>query len=151
MRNLSKMTAFLRSLWLGRGLTKQIKKKKHIIALNKKDITDYDYKADVPVVKISAKTGEGLENLKKEIIRLATNGETYSAQKGIISTLRQKEAVSDALGSLCNALETIDSRFPTDLAAADLESAVASLGEITGLTVSDEIIDRIFSKFCLGK
>ena len=64
---------------------------------------------------------------------------------------RQKEAVRNAYECLSGAAQTLDSGFPADLAAADIENAIAYLGEITGMTVSEEIIDKIFSKFCLGK
>ena len=85
------------------------------------------------------------------IVNIASDGEVYSAQRGMISNLRQKEAVIKAHESLKNAQETLDSGFPPDLAATDLENAISFLGEITGLTVSEEIINKIFSKFCLGK
>ena len=134
-----------------RKIINDVGDKKHIIALNKHDLADFDLETDAPVIKISAKTGEGIEELKKALLNLATDGEIYSAQKGMIANIRQKEAVRNAYDSLRHAADTIDSGFPPDLAAMDLENAISFLGEITGLTVSEEIIDKIFSKFCLGK
>ena len=60
----------------------------------------------------------------------------------MITNLRQKEALS---------LAYLKNGFPVDLVASDLENAAFALGEITGITVTDEIVDKIFSKFCLGK
>ena len=69
----------------------------------------------------------------------------------MITNLRQKEALSLASSNLNGAEETLKNGFPVDLVASDLENAAFALGEITGITVTDEIVDKIFSKFCLGK
>ena len=134
-----------------KNIIEKTKEKKRIIVLNKQDLANMDLKNPSPVIKISVKKGEGLKDLKKAIVNIASDGEVYSAQRGMISNLRQKEAVIKAHESLKNAQETLDSGFPPDLAATDLENAISFLGEITGLTVSEEIINKIFSKFCLGK
>ena len=128
-----------------------VKDKKHIVVLNKSDIANADFKCDSECVKISAKEGTGLSELCNLITEKVTDGAILSPKKAIITNLRQKEALSFAIENLNGAIDTINSGFGVDLAASDLENAAFSLGEITGMTVNDEIVDKIFSKFCLGK
>ena len=128
-----------------------VKDKKHIIVLNKNDINDEDGGIEGETLSISAKTGAGLDILRKKIVELVTDGAKSSAERAMITNMRQKEALLRAAESLKGALEVIEGGFPIDIAASDLENAASSLGEITGETVNDEIIDKIFSKFCLGK
>ncbi len=128
-----------------------VKDKKHIIVLNKNDINDEESDIEGEVLSVSAKTGSGLDVLRKKIVELVTDGSKSSAERAMITNLRQKEALLRASENLRGALLTIEGGFPIDLAASDLENAAASLGEITGETVNDEIIDKIFTKFCLGK
>ena len=65
--------------------------------------------------------------------------------------MRQRDAAVKAKEAVSLALSTLEDGFPEDLVAVDLENAVAHLGEIVGLSVSEEVISRIFEKFCLGK
>lgn len=65
--------------------------------------------------------------------------------------MRHKQAVSDAVAALEGAQETLRQGMPLDLLSVDLRAALAALGTITGQTVSDEIVEEIFSRFCLGK
>ncbi|MBO4897961.1 MAG: tRNA uridine-5-carboxymethylaminomethyl(34) synthesis GTPase MnmE [Clostridia bacterium] len=128
-----------------------LKDKKHIVVLNKNDINDEDGGIEGETLSISAKTGAGLDILRKRIVELVTDGAKSSVERAMITNIRQKEALLRARENLRGALSTIEGGFPIDLAASDLENAASSLGEITGETVNDEIIDKIFSKFCLGK
>ena len=64
---------------------------------------------------------------------------------------RHKEALIKAYESLKSAVETIEGGLPVDMTSVDIENAISHLGEITGLTVSEEIVDRIFHEFCVGK
>lgn len=125
--------------------------KKHIIAINKNDLPGNMIERGAPVISISAKTGDGLNDLKKEIAKIVSDGQDFAVQKAMITSLRQKEAVMRARESISEAIKTIADGFPADLAATELENAVFSLGEVTGQTVSDEVVEKIFSKFCLGK
>ena len=68
-----------------------------------------------------------------------------------LTNTRQRDAAVKAREATTLALSTIENGFPPDLTAVDLENAAAALGEIIGLSVSDEVISRIFEKFCLGK
>lgn len=126
--------------------------KRLIVAVNKTDLGKQEFKyGDAPVIYVSAKKEEGFDKLKKEIIRIVVGNETFSDEKVLITNLRQKEALLRANENINAALDTLLNDFPVDMVASDLENAAFSLGEITGMTVTDEIVDRIFSKFCLGK
>ncbi|HEY3295495.1 MAG TPA: tRNA uridine-5-carboxymethylaminomethyl(34) synthesis GTPase MnmE [bacterium] len=103
--------------------------------------------AFVSAHRISALTGAGVEELLHQILAL-TIGEEFGAQEIIISEARHHDALTRAIGSLERAQLQIGQ---STLMASDLRDAVNALGEITGETVGEEILDRIFSKFCIGK
>ncbi len=124
-------------------LLNQIQKKNIIIVKNKSDISSGLNGADI---LISAKTGEGIEELKEKIYNMFIDRKIISG--GLMLThSRHIAAVNRAYDSLKNALKADQ----PDLMAIDLKEAWQALGEITGATVSEAIIDRIFEKFCLGK
>ena len=78
-------------------------------------------------------------------------GEVTENREAAIINLRHKHAIMAAAAELHSAIEALKSGVPMDFLSVDLRSAISLLGEITGQTVSDEIIDEIFSRFCLGK
>jgi tRNA modification GTPase len=124
-------------------LLEQIQKKNIIIVKNKSDVSDTLNGADI---LISAKTGEGITELKEKMYNMFIDRKIISG--GLMLThSRHLAAVNRAYNSLKNAL-TVDQ---PDLMTIDLKEAWQALGEITGSTVSEAIIDRIFEKFCLGK
>lgn len=133
-----------------------IKEKKHIVVYNKIDKlssnVDVNRNEDTPPsLYVSAKTGEGIDILKKEILRISLGGELDAGHRAMITNLRQRDAAARARELVSVALSAIRQDVPADLAAGDLEAALMALGEIDGQTVSDEVVDRIFSRFCLGK
>ena len=69
----------------------------------------------------------------------------------MVSNLRQKNNLVDADASICKVLESIENGMPEDFLSIDLMSAYASLGEIIGEEVNDDLVDKIFSEFCMGK
>ena len=102
-------------------------------------------------VKISALTGEGKYNLIAEIKKMFFNGEISFNDEVMVSNLRQKNELVKAKEALDKVLESIDNEMPEDFLSIDLMSAYASLGEIIGEEVSDDLVDKIFSEFCMGK
>jgi tRNA modification GTPase len=100
-------------------------------------------------IKISAVTGYGLDELFSFI------AERYSkasaASNVLITNQRHKQALIHAHSFMSNAIDSITKNQPADIVLGDLELCIAALGEIDGMTVSDEIIDNIFSNFCVGK
>ena len=131
-----------------------IKDKKYIILLNKADLEKKidltQYGIDGDVLEVSAKTGEGLTNLKETIKHMFFKGE-IAATEVMITNNRHKEALLRAKERCIAALETLESKLSIDLASIDVRSAWSFLGEITGETMEEDIIDKIFSEFCIGK
>ncbi len=125
-------------------LLEEIKDKDYITVINK--IDQKDDKRDF--IKISAKNMLGIEKIKEEIKKRLLDFDTNSI---IIGNERQKEAIFKATKALENAMETLNNNLPVDLLSPDLENALNLLGETDGMSVSEEIIDRVFKEFCLGK
>ena len=98
----------------------------------------------------SALTGEGLEALRTRILQLL-HAEGDAATGGVLNSLRQQQAVEAALESLAAAETANDSGIPHEFLLADLHGALRSLDSLTGQTTSDDILNRIFSTFCIGK
>lgn len=102
------------------------------------------------MVEISALRQEMVENLKERIYKLVVDQNMLSSDL-IITNSRHSDALQRAKQNLDNAIEEINKNTPLDLVATDVKSAWLALGEITGKNANEEIIDTIFSKFCLGK
>ena len=134
-----------------------LKNKNSIIVLNKIDLDENN--ADLekikevgkPVVKISTKTREGIDNLYKEIENLIETKEISSDNEIIVTNTRHKSLITKAIISVDKSLETIENKMPIDIIVVYVKDILENLGEITGETVTEDIIKEIFSKFCLGK
>lgn len=127
-----------------------VRDKKHIILVNKTDIAHME---DMPegAICISAKTGEGIAELEAEIRRLYELGGTAADGTPVITNLRHKAALLRASESLDRALVSLRDGMPQDIITIDMNDAMDSLGEITGASVSDDVVAEIFSRFCVGK
>ena len=126
-------------------------KAKKIAVFNKTDIAAL--KDTVPegfdgTVHISARTGDGEEDLEKEIARLFPLG-TEASESEMLSNVRQYECLVAANEELSHALANLG--LTPDALLSDIERAIDALGEMTGKTVSEEITENIFSRFCVGK
>ena len=136
-----------------------IKNKKTIILLNKSDLEQKitpeslkQYIQNTAILSVSVKQNKGLEQLTKRIKKIIFGGEVITADDGILGNVRHTNALYRAKQeAMQRALTTITTHMPEDFISMDLQQANAALGEITGDTVDEEIIDRIFTKFCLGK
>lgn len=104
-----------------------------------------------PVIKISAKEGTGLKHLEEEIFDLVMQGKATGQDEVLVTKIRHKNALEITARCLGEALEGIDQGAPVDLVAIDIRSAWEALGEITGSSVTEELVDRIFRDFCIGK
>ena len=106
-----------------------------------------------PAVSLSSKTGAGLDVLIDTVVGLVTADTALPMQNAGVSlgTERQKEAVTAALEAVGHALEADRSGYPLDAVIQDVEEAVHALGSVTGEVRSDDILDKIFSGFCVGK
>lgn len=133
-----------------------IKDKKYIILLNKSDLDGKINRESISnlnskyIIETSAKTGQGLDRLKECIRELFFKGEVKSKDILITST-RHKEALIKAKGNCIQAIDALENTLAIDLASIDIRNAWSSLGEITGDTLEEDIIDKIFAEFCLGK
>jgi tRNA modification GTPase len=103
----------------------------------------------VPALATSALTGEGIEELRAQILRLATGG--AAAEPGLLTNLRQHQAVTTTLGALTDASRANASSIPHEMILLDLYRALWALDSLTGQTTPDDILNLIFSTFCIGK
>jgi tRNA modification GTPase len=103
------------------------------------------------VVAVSALNGAGLEELESALVRPYLAPETDAAESVIVTAARHAGALEAAHAALRHALETTHALLPGDFIAIDVRGALDALGEITGETVTDEIVHRIFQDFCVGK
>lgn len=102
----------------------------------------------VPRLTVCALSGEGMDALRRLIVSFAPATEDGGAS---LSQARHVEAARRACRSLDDAVRAIDNGLPLDLCAVDLSAALDALGEITGETMSEAVIDEVFSRFCVGK
>lgn len=134
------------------------KNKKSIILLNKSDLNsvltenDSRFKEITEnVIKISALNGEGLEKLYSLISKMFSLEEINVDNDVIITNLRHKNLISRAIENVKKAKDTVEQNMPIDIIAIFVKDILEDLGNITGETVTDDIINEIFAKFCLGK
>ena len=134
-------------------ILKETENKNRVILINKTDVSDFDIsdlKNDT-VIKICAKTGDGINELSALLKEKYNIGELSKSKTTIITNARQKRALQLADEALSRGIDVIRSGQPQDLAALDIYDAADKLGEITGQTVSDDIVTSIFHDFCVGK
>jgi len=101
-------------------------------------------------VCVSALTGKGLDQLEKAVAALFPPGAPEEAGS-LLTDQRQEEAVSRARGAVRRALEALESGLTPDAVLTDAEEGLDAIGELTGRTAKEEIVERIFSRFCVGK
>jgi tRNA modification GTPase len=104
-----------------------------------------------PAVFTSALTGEGVEKLRTMILQKVHGDASAEPETGWLSNVRQQKLVEDALAALDRAAEAVPLRTPHEMVLLDLYSALRPLDDITGATTADDILNLIFSSFCIGK
>ena len=139
-------------------LIKSIKDKNYILLINKVDLGKEISKKDLifetvsdNVVEISAKEDIGLEELCDKIEKIFNLHKTDTSDEIILTNLRHKNAIANAKSEIKNVIHSNSLGVPIDMLSIDLQNAVQHLGEITGENVSEDVINGIFKKFCLGK
>ena len=123
-----------------------------IALLNKDDLTQVVSPSDLPfewILPVSAKTGAGLDQLEDVLDELF--GDETPCDGSILTNARQAGAVQRAAQALERTLEGLDAAMTPDAVLTDVEEALEALGEITGRTMREEVVNRIFSRFCVGK
>jgi tRNA modification GTPase len=126
-----------------------------LIVINKCDLPqalDEDaLPAGRPRVHVSALTGQGLPELEDRILDMVLGGHVTPQNEAVVSSPRHKQALSAALESVRSARTSWAQGLPADCISIDLSEALDALGQITGETADEELLDRIFSEFCIGK
>jgi|Deesub1362A_J573_1020465.scaffolds.fasta_scaffold00871_3 tRNA modification GTPase len=136
-------------------LIEESRTKDVIIVINKIDlptrISPERLPPDKPLVRISALKGIGIEDLKEEIVDMSTKGrKVYEIDTPLVTRQRHLMALKRAHEAITSFLEGLDSLSP-EILALELREALDALGEIIGITTPDDILNRIFSEFCIGK
>lgn len=120
-----------------------------IPVMNKCDVSDRHLEGFIPV---SALTGEGFSQLCDVIVgKLSKGMESCDEASVVIENSRQRENLKNAYDSLCAAKIAAKNELPLDIVSMDVQDALQQLGEITGEVTSDDILDKIFGSFCVGK
>lgn len=139
-------------------ILKFIKNKNAIILLNKIDLKDNKLKnneqilsLNKPVIEISAQKRDGIEELYNQMINIFKINEINTENSTIITNVRHKKAIVCAEENLNKIKEVLNNGMPTDIVSIYLKNAIEELNKITGENVTEDIINEIFSKFCLGK
>jgi len=138
-------------------IIEMILNKKAIILLNKSDLATIVTKdmvkshIDKPMIEISAKEESGIKELEDTLKNMFFDGEISFNDEVYITNVRHKTALLEAYDSLQKVIVSIDNEMPEDFYSIDLLDAYESLGSITGETIGEDLVNEIFSKFCMGK
>ena len=134
-----------------------IQDKKAIVLLNKSDLdaktdaTVLQERLDKPILSISAKNNTGIHELEALIEEMFFSGKLSFNDEVYITNIRQKNALAEAESSLKMVLQSIDDGMPEDFFTIDMMNAYETLGTIIGESVGEDLVNEIFSKFCMGK
>ena len=141
-----------------REILKLLQKKKSIIILNKIDLnidkagnSPEILQASSPVVKLSIKNGDNLDELYHELIKMFNLKQINLGNELLITNVRHQELINKAIESTRMAIDDLNNDMPIDIISINIKQILEHLGEITGDNISEDIIKSIFSKFCLGK
>lgn len=135
-----------------KGLLEKLKDKKKIIVINKIDLENKLDKSLLDnYIEISAKENIGIEKIKDEIKRLFNLGELEASDLTYMSNARSISLLGKSLNNINDAISEINNNSPIDIVEFHLKDAWNNLGEIIGETYTDELLDELFSRFCLGK
>jgi tRNA modification GTPase len=138
-----------------REIYEEVQQKKHIVVVNKQDLPQssgeafrrLDFAALCPV---SAKTGQGIAELRQAIARSLLNG-GIAGESAVVTRMRHKQALEETLAAVGRAGGALEKRLSVEFMAFDLRQALDRLGEIVGEIYTEDILDRIFREFCIGK
>jgi tRNA modification GTPase len=125
-----------------------------LVAVNKSDLAEavpngVEAVGGVPAIRTSALTGEGIPQLRERILALATGG--AASEPGMLTSLRHHQTITTALAALGDAAKANANAIPHEMILLDLYRGLWALDSLTGRTTSDDILNLIFSTFCIGK
>ena len=135
-----------------------IQEKKAVILLNKSDLISSIHSDDLrrlgvtqPILSISARMEEGMDQLEQVLKEMFMGGEISFNEEVLITNLRQKKCMEQAMESICMVQKSIEQGMAEDFYTIDLMEAYTQLGYILGEEVEEDLVNRIFEKFCMGK
>jgi tRNA modification GTPase len=137
-----------------RELLMHVEGRTAIAVHNKADLDGSElsnFNSRLPVIRTSAVTGLGIPELRSEILRHIAGDNIPQAESGFLTNVRHQARVSDAMNGLEAAIEAVGNQVPHEMLLLDLYSALRPLDEITGATTTEDILNLIFSTFCIGK
>lgn len=123
---------------------------RHIVVANKSDLPPIAQIAH-PAVAVSAATGEGLDALRQQVLNAIGHAAQAEHEFAFITSLRQEQLLAECAGALRCARLAVEENIPHEMLLLDLYGALHPLDAITGKTTADDILNRIFSTFCIGK
>lgn len=132
----------------------EVQDKKRIVVLNKQDLPrrlDWQSPPEIPTISVCCLTGQGVESLKDAIKQMVWSGQVSADNWQVTINARHQQALNRALEATHRTMDTLQSGWAMDVAALDLRIAVNALGEVVGKTTTEDILDAIFSQFCIGK
>lgn len=138
-------------------ILKLLKEKKSIVVINKDDLEmKWDEKKldgleNTPIIRTSIKNNIGIEKLEQTIIDLFNEGELLQSNDTLITNVRHQEVIRRAIYFLKSSLQDMKMNIPIDCVEVDLRNSWEILGEITGETIEEDVLNKIFSSFCIGK
>lgn len=139
------------------NIIEMIKEKKAIILLNKTDLEsvttleDIKLLTDKKIVPISIVKREGMKRFEEEVSKMFLKGDINYNDQLLITNMRHKESIEEAYNSIIMVEKSIEDNMPEDFYTIDLMNAYEQLGFIIGESVEDDLVNEIFSKFCMGK
>jgi len=135
-----------------------VKERKSIVLLNKTDLPNvYDSEklakiiGNKKIINTSIAKGEGIDELENTIVNMFYKGEVEVKGEVMVTNLRHKDQLQKAKKNVVDAINGIDMNVPLDCIEVDVKNCWNNLGEISGDTVSEDIIDKVFKEFCIGK
>ena len=111
----------------------------------------YQVSENIPVIQISAKEEQGIQTFQDTLKEMFLRGNISFNEEIYITNARQKNALVNALESMKKVIESIENGMPEDFYSIDLMDAYEELGNITGESMGEDLVNEIFSKFCMGK
>jgi tRNA modification GTPase len=146
--------------WTGaeQAIYEQVKDRSLILVINKVDLNSRNFEhpglpfdQSVPIVETIAAQNVGIDRLEQAILTLVQTGNIHAANQELAINQRQAAALTRAAVALNQVQLTIGEQMPLDFWTIDLRSALQALGEVLGEDVTESVLDRIFTKFCIGK
>ena len=134
------------------SLLKRVQDRPHLVVINKQDLpVEWEESNGWNAVRVSALAGTGMEDLEREIGSYINEQRPADAEGFVLTNQRQLEALKAATDNLESAATALNAGVPHEMVLLDLYAALSSIGELTGEVATDDILDRIFSTFCIGK